>query len=194
MRTTLTETEIKEGWNLHNKIKYHDFRKDPQPYLFDEYVEEFKKLFKLFPAYTPDGEYIDENGFTRFTYPFREGDKKMCNVTWSSKPQSIYIDRWSIPNIALLSESIHDFNAIVSFLRSSFASKTDYNMLLAKFIEMTEIQLMLVHSLLEGKLVSSVKFPKPYKDGYNEVTLIQNPLFDGSWTFPCYAEESLYVK
>lgn len=195
----LTEEEIKKGWEIHNKIKNHDFRKKPELYLLDEYENLiYNQMYKLVCGYSVKDIVTNENGKKVYEYAFHNLEKKICNVSWAKEPQRISIDIWSNPNIALINEAIHDHNGIKWRLSSAWRNGDDakVKILLSKYIETTELMLMVFHKLLEGLEVSEIKYPKDnnVNGTYSYVRFERNPRFNNYWT-PFWAnQEGFYVE
>ncbi len=197
----LTEEEIKKGWIIHDKIKNHDFRKQPELYLLEEYENlVYKQLYELVCGWSVKDIVTNENGEKVYEYAFHNLEEETCNVSWSSTPQTISIDVWSNPNIALINDAIHDFNGIRWRLRSRWNSMgiddPITQILLGKFIETVELMLMLFHSLLDGVEITEVKYPKDNsnKDSYVLYRYERNPRFNNNWTYPCFNKEGFYVN
>lgn len=193
----LNEEEIKKGWAIHDQIKNHDFRKTPELYLLEEYDDLFAhKLYDIVCGWGKRDIVTNENGEKVYEYSFCKLERKVCNVSWSNKPESISIEVWSDPNIALINYAIHDYNGIRWRLSSRWKNGGDVKVLLSKYIETTELMLMIFHKLLEGEEVSEVKYPKDNSvDGtYSYVQFVRNPKFDNYWTYPWANKEGFYVE
>lgn len=190
----LTEEEIKKGWQIHNQIKNHDFRKSPELYLLEEYDELIsKKMCGLISGWSVEDIVTNENGEKVHEKAFLNSQRKVCNVSWSSKPEKIWIDVWSNPNIALINYAIHDYNGIRWRLASEWRAGHDIKILLGKYIETTELMLMIFHKLLQGEIISEIKFPRECGDSYEYVQFIRNPKFNNYWTRDWAAKEGFYV-
>lgn len=193
----LTEEEIKKGWIIHDKIKNHDFRKCPELYLMEEHEDLiYHQMYDLICGWRVEDIVTDENGEKKYQKAFVKLERKVCNVSWSKKPEMISIEVWSNPNIALINDAIHDFNGIRWKLRSIWKSGGDINILLGKFIETSELMLMIFHKLLEGDEITVIKYPRDnsVKNTYSEYQYVRNPKFDNYWTASWAAKEGFYVE
>ena len=193
----LNEEELKKGWEIHNKIKNHDFRKQPELYLMDEYEDLiYNKMYVLVSGWRAKDIVTNENGEKVYEYSFHNLERRLCNVSWSNKPETISIDVWSNPNMALINDAIHDFNGIRWRLKSVWKSGGDTTVLLGKFIETTELMLMIFHKLLEGEDITEVKYPKDNSipGTYSFYQYVRNPKFNNNWTYPWFANEGFYVE
>lgn len=195
MRNYLTGEEKKKAWELHDNIKNHEFRAQPKNYLLEDYGDLiYNGITKLFGGWLED-----ENG----EYRFEDIIHKARWVSWQKEPYDTKENRgcginvWSNPNIALLNDSIHDFNGIRWWLRGIWKESADpqtYQVLLGKLIETSEIQLMLLHKLLEGVDITTMKFPKDNQlvGSYTEYSYVQNPRFGNLWTREWFNKDEIY--
>lgn len=193
----LNEEELKKGWEIHNKIKNHDFRKQPELYLMDEYEDLiYNHMYVLVSGWRAKDIVTNEKGEKVYEYSFHNLERCLCNVSWSKKPETISIDVWSNPNMALINDAIHDFNGIRWRLKSVWKSGGDTTILLGKFIETTELMLMIFHKLLEGEEITEVKYPKDNSipGTYSFYQYVRNPKFNNNWTYPWAAKEGFYVE
>ena len=183
MRDYLTDDEKEKGWLIHDSIKNHDFRKKPEKYLFEKYNDLIYKMHNLFCGYNKK-----EN--------FHSVERRECIVKWSKYPQMIAIDLWTIPNIALINEMMHDYNGIKWRLSSKLTSGEDAHILMSKYIEMTELMLMVFHKLLEGDIVSEIKYPTDNntEDSRTYVCFTKNKMFDNLWTKNYFLNKELYTN
>jgi len=192
----LTEEEIIKGWGIHNKIKNHDFRKCPELYLMEEYEDLiYNKMVGLINGWSVKDIVTNENGEKVYEGAFCNLKRELCNVSWSKKPEMISIEVWSNPNIALINDAVHDFNGIRWSLQSIWKSGGDIKIKLSKFIETTELMLMIFHKLLEGEEITEIKYPRNNNiDGtYTYYKYERNPRFDNYWTQPWANKEGFYV-
>lgn len=192
----LTEEEIKKGWIIHDQIKNHDFRKMPEQYLLEEYDDLIKhKLYDFICGWGKKDIVTNKNGEKVYEHSFCKLERKLCNISWSNKPEMISIDVWSNPNIALINEAMHDYNGIRWRLASIWRSGGDIKVVLSKYIETTELMLMIFHKLLDGEEISEVKYPKNngVNGAYSYVKFVRNPRFNNYWTHAWAAKEGFYV-
>lgn len=191
MRSELTDDELKRGWELHDAVKNHPYRVSFEPALMEEYGDLVSKMIQMVATYVqdPDG-----------TYPFHDYVTMPIKETWreGSPIEELHIDVYSNPNIGLLNRSVHDYNGIkwslASRYKSNSASDMTTEIVKTKFIETTELQLMLFHKLLLGEEITTVKFPsdRGYINAYTEHTLAKNPHFDNWWTHECWLKDEYY--
>lgn len=188
LRPYLTDSEKNRGWEIHDKIKNHPYRISFEPFLMEEYGDLVYKMCDLVGTYVTDS---DGN------YPFHDYIKTPIKMTWkeNAPTEDFYIDIYSNPNIGLLSKSIHAFNGIRWRLATAYKTNKPTEIVKTKFIETTELQLMLFHHLLLDDDITTIKFPSEY--GYNTYTtytLTKNPHFNNWWTDEFWMNNEFYIK
>lgn len=187
MRSKLTDDELKRGWELHDAVKNHPYRVSFEPALMEEYGDLVSKMIQMVATYVqdPDG-----------TYPFHDYVKTPIKETWreGSPIGDLYIDVYSNPNIGLLNMSVHDYNGLKWSLASSYKTNSFCEVKKRKFIETTELQLMIFHKLLLGEEITTISFPddRGYGDSHKTYTLAKNPHFDNWWTHECWLNDEYY--
>lgn len=175
---------------LHDKIKNHPFRKDPQKYLLDEYAELFQEAGSIISEFAPDG--YDENYNRLYKYYKGVRDRWLHYKDSHSKDGYFHYNDvteiWSNPTIAIYNYSIHDFNGIWWKLKANWDNNFYYKDLYGRFTETTEKRLMLIHNLINGELITEMKFPveRCFSKDYEEFKMVQNPNYDNQWTLPKY--------
>lgn len=197
MREQLTQEEIKQGWLIHDQIKNHPFRKCPELYMFDEYADLIKKMTDFVCGWIVEDIVTNENGEKVYEKAFVNVKRNLlCNVSWANEPKRINIEVWSNPNIAIINDAVHDYNGIKWRLKYRWSKGDDVRVTLGKYIEMSELMLMLFHRLLEGEEIAEVQLPKDDSvEGTHELyKYVRNPKFDNYWTYPWATKEGFYVE
>ena len=177
---------------LHDRIKNHEFRKNPQKYLLDEYAELFDHdVLDIIGMYA--FKEIDENYNRKYLYYRHVRDRWIHFKDSHSKDGYFHYNDlseiWSNPNIALYNYAMHDFRGIKSSLKCNWDNDYWYRHYFERFTETAEKLLILVHKLIDGQLITEMKFPTQegsFDRKYIEYKLVQNPHYDNDWTLEKY--------
>ena len=191
MLKEVLKEDLEQGRILHDKIKNHLFRKNPELYLLDEYAQLFEDVNDIFGAYVHE-EYDNENHCWKYRY-YRSVRDRWLHYVCSSNPDGYFhfndaAEIYTNPNIAIMDYAMHDFRGIWWKLKSNWDSPTLYKDNYARFTETTEKILMLLHNLIDGELVTSMSFPVERSFSKDQCTykMVQNPLYDNDWTLEKY--------
>ena len=187
----ISEETINKLSLLHDKIKNHSFRKNPELYLLDEYYELCDKgLDNIIGRYVYDTYELSREGIYLY---YRYVRDRWLHYKDSSYPDGYFhfndtAEIWSNPNIALINESFHDLRGIKWALKSNW-ERPEY---LGKFIETTEKNLTILHALIEGIDITEMNYPKEYREGYTNYKFVRNSLYDNDWTLEKYLHRVWY--
>ena len=132
-------------------------------------IEEQKGDFVV-PIEIDNDENIDE----------KESSKEEKND--DSETYIHYVDVWSNPTIALIDESMHDFRGIYRNLKVYWKDDCFRKFYLGKYIETSEIVLQLLHSLIDGNIITEISFPQSRGKNYTFYKYVRNPKYDNNWT------------
>ena len=173
---------------LHDKIKNHEFRKNPQKYLLDEYAELLDHdVLDIIGMYVHD--HLDEHYQWTYKY-YRYVFDRMKHFKDSHSPDGYFhykdaAEIWSNPNIGIYNEAMHDFRGIKESLKSNWDNDFWHKHYFGRFTETAEKLLILIHKLIDGELITEMKFPTQrgsFDQKYTEYKFIQNPHYDNDWT------------
>ena len=170
--------DLDKGKDLHDRIKSHPFRMCPQIHWLDEYHELFESVNNLFGRYVHD--YFDHNTW-RTVYKYHAIEKEEKNNN-DSGTYTHYVDVWSNPTIALMDESMHDFRGIYRNLKVYWKDDCFRKFYLGKYIETSEIVLQLLHSLIDGNIITEISFPQSRGKNYTFYKYVRNPKYNNNWT------------
>lgn len=181
---------------LHDKIKNHEFRKNPQKYLLDEYAELFKQVYNIIPQFANE-EYDYENHCYKYLY-YRGVKDRWLHYKDSHKPDGYFhyndiAEVWSNPTIALYNYSVHDYNGILWKLKSNWDG-IHFKDLFGRYTETAEKRLILIHSIINGELITEMSFPfdRIYSKDYCTYKMVRNPHYDNDWTLEKYLHKEWY--
>ena len=180
MNQELDKEDLERLKILHDKIKNHEFRINPQKYLLDEYADLFK-LGLLYKYEYKDGEMIYRYHRVVHDRMLHYKDSHSADGYFHCKSSA---EIYSNPNIALFDYATHDFNAIWWKLRANWGSERYHQDLFQRFTETAEKRLILLHNLINGELITSMSFPleSVFSKKECEYKMVQNPLYDNDWT------------
>jgi len=177
---------------LHDKIKNHEFRKNPQLYLLDEYAKLFEEVDDALTVF-------DWENYDRVYRYYRYVKDRMLHYKMSDSPDGYFhykdgAEIYANPNIALISYAMHDFRGIWWKLRENWNSNGVFKDLYGKFTETTEKMLMILHNLIDGELVTSISYPVERLFSKDQCTykMVQNPHYDNDWTLEKYLHKEWY--
>ena len=177
---------------LHDRIKNHEFRKNPQKYLLDEYAELFDhEVLNIIGMFV--FKEIDEHYNRKYLY-YRHVKDRWLHFKSSTSEDGYFhyndlAEIWSNPNIALYNYAMHDFRGIKDSLYSNWDNDYWYKHYFERFTETAEKLLILVHKLIDGQLITEMKFPTEmgsFDQKYTEYKLVRNPHYDNDWTLEKY--------
>lgn len=174
--------DIEKGKILHDKIKSHQFRFEPQLYLLEEYDELIEDIQRLFSRY--DEECFDKETW-KTTYKYHRVEFEKRTDKYGEYMHTI--DIWSNPTIALINEAMHDYCGIMMYLKCNWENDFYRKHYLPKYIEMTETLLQLLHKLIDGEIVSECSFPKKQmhfkkENDYTHYKYARNGKYNNEWT------------
>jgi len=179
---------------LHDKIKNHEFRKNPQLYLLDEYAKLFEEVNNALEEYD-----LDDHGYNMVYRYYRYVKDRMLHYKTSDSPDGYFhyqdgAEIYANPNIALINYAMHDFRGIWWKLRENWNSQGVFKDLYGKFTETTEKMLMILHNLIDGELVTSISYPVERLFSKDQCTykMVQNPHYDNDWTLEKYLHKEWY--
>ena len=191
----ISKETINELSLLHDKIKNHPFRKNPELYLLDEYYELCDKgLDNVIGRYVYDTYELSREGIYLY---YRYVRDRWLHYKDSSYPDGYFhfndtAEIWSNPNIALINESFHDLRGIKWALKSNWDNDFYKKKYLGKFIETTEKNLTILHALIGGIDITEMNYPKEHREGYTNYKFVRNPLYDNDWTLEKYLHRVWY--
>ena len=198
MIATPSKEDIQKLQILHDKIKNHEFRKNPQQYLLDEYANLFEDVNKVIGRYS--FEKINPTTYEREYLYYRTVKDRILHYK-----DSHFADGWfhcndvaeifSNPTIAIMDYAMHDFRGI-KWKLNHYWNTTSFKDAFARFTETTEILLSMLHRLIEGELVTKVSFPVEtlYSKNYSTYEMVKNPLYDNDWTLTKYLEKERWFE
>lgn len=175
--------DIEKGKVLHDKIKAHPFRLEPQLYLLDEYDELINNISRLFSRYSELG--VDENYRTLYKYHRLEFvTEKIKDVHGNETEYENPIDIWSNPTIALINEAMHDYRELHISLKLNWDNDFLRKKFLEKYIETSEKLLQLLHRVIKNEITTELSFPKTrfYEKEQTIYKYVQNPKYNNDWT------------
>lgn len=179
---------------LHDKIKNHEFRKNPQLYLLDEYAKLFEEVNNTLEEYD-----LDDHGYNMVHRYYRYVKDRMLHYKTSDSSDGYFhyqdgAEIYANPNIALINYAMHDFRGIWWKLRENWNSQGVFKDLYGKFTETTEKMLMILHNLIDGELVTSISYPVERLFSKDQCTykMVQNPNYDNDWTLEKYLHKEWY--
>lgn len=180
MLRELTHTDKERLSYLHDKIKNHDFRKNPTLDKLREYKELLDtNLLRIIGQWSESGEKY---------YMYVKDQKFIID----GKEESRGVEVWGNPIIGILNNVQHDYRSInmefsYSWKRSMESPDVTYKYRLEtyreKFYQMSETMLTLIHFLIEDRELAEATFPgeRSYsKDTHYE--FVKNPKYDNLWT------------
>jgi len=169
---------------IHDRIKNHEFRHNPQQYLIKEYAKLFEDAVNIISRYTKDGEKYDWDKkcmvyFWRYHYSLQEKEEREDKYG----KYHATIDVWSNPTIAIINEAMHDFRGIEMSLTSNWNGSFSEKHSLPDFIEYSETLLQLIHKVIDGQIITKTSFPNEcwWKPRQN-FEYVQNNRYDNNWT------------
>ena len=179
---------------LHDKIKNHEFRKNPQLYLLEEYAKLFEEVDDALTVFD-----WDDVTYTRVYRYYRYVKDRMLHYKMSDSPDGYFhyqdgAEIYANPNFGLINYAMHDFRGIWWKLKANWDSQTVFKDLYGRFTETTEKMLMLLHNLINGELVTSISYPVERLFSKDQCTykMVQNPHYDNDWTLEKYLHKEWY--
>lgn len=170
---------IEKGRALHDKIKSHPFRLEPQLGLLDEFHELIEGIHRLYSMYEEE-KYV--GGITYYKYHRTVKEPRSDeHGSWTA-----YIDVWSNPTIAIINLAMHDCRGIHWSLKANWDCEFWRKKYLSKYIETTEVLLQLLHKLIDGETVAEVSLPTERihynkEDDYTRYKYVRSPYYDNDW-------------
>lgn len=194
MYKEILKEDLEKVTILHNKIKNHEFRKNPQLYLLGEYVNLFEDVNNILKGWNWD----DTHYQIVYKY-YRYVKDRTLHYLNSNSPDgySHYKDGAEIyahPNIALIDYAMHDFRGLTWKLKTHWNNPTLFKPLFGKFTETTEKMLMILHNLINGEMITSISFPyeNTFSKEQSTYEMVQNPHYDNDWTLKKYLHKEWY--
>lgn len=190
MHKEILKEDLEKVKILHDKIKSHEFRKNPQMYLLDEYAELFEDANNIFTGWD-----WDNVNYQRVYKYHRYVQDRTLHYVRSNSPDGYYhykdgAEIYTHPNIA----SMHDFRGLKWKLKADWNNPYLFKPLFGKFIETTEKMLMILHNLINGEMITSMSFPceGAFTDEQYTYEMVQNPHYDNNWTLKKYLHKEWY--
>lgn len=191
MLKEIDKEDLDKARILHDKIKNHLFRKSPEKYLLDEYAQLFEDVNDVIGRYVGE-EYDEENHDWKYKYYRWVRDRWLHYRERNFKDGYFHFNDtaeiFTNPNIAIMDYEMHDFRAILWKLKNNWDSPSLHADSYGRFTEITEGILTVLHSLINGELIATMKFPSTQSFSTDCCTyeMVQNPLYDNDWTLEKY--------
>lgn len=194
MKPTINKEDLEKLKVLHDKIKNHEFRKNPQLYLLEEYAKLFEAVNDVIEEFD-----WDEHDCNRIYRYYRYVKDRMLHYKMSDSPDGYFhyqdgAEIYANPNFGLINYAMHDFRGITWKLKSNWDNPTFFKDLYGRFTETTEKMLMILHNLINGELVTSISYPTERTFSKDQCTykMVQNPHYDNDWTLEKYLHKEWY--
>ena len=194
MYKELLQEDLDKCKILHDKIKSHEFRKNPQLYLLDEYAELFEDVDDVLKGW----DWVNVNCQQVYRY-YRYVQDRTLHYLMPDSPDGYYhynggAEIYAHPNIALIDYAMHDFRGLTWKLKVDWNNPYLFKPLFGKFIETTEKMLMILHNLINGEMITSMSFPceGAFSKEQSTYEMVQNPHYDNDWTLKKYLHKEWY--
>lgn len=179
---------------LHDKIKGHEFRKNPQRYLLDEYAGLFEDVNDICAEFD-----WDDKSYQRIYRYYRYVNDRTLHYLKSDSPDGYFhlnggAEIYTHPNLALINYAMHDFRGIWWRLKSNWDRPAFFKDLYGRFTETTEKMLMILHNLINGEMITSISFPyeRSFSKEQSTYEMVRNPHYDNDWTLKKYLHKEWY--
>ena len=194
MYKELLKEDFEKLKTLHDKIKNHEFRKNPQLYLLDEYAKLFEDVNDILTGW--DWDNVHYQHVYRY---YRYVKDRTLHYLIPGSPDGYHhykdgAEIYTHPNIALINYAMHDFRGITWKLKVDWKNHNLFKSLFGKFIETTEKMLMILHNLINGEMITSMSFPyeSTFDDRQCTYEMVQNPHYNNDWTLKKYLHKEWF--